>query len=263
MAGFFIGIGAVLAGWVGGSLSWGLSSFANLDQTANDSDIGRIGVHISYLANFGSFFLGGFGLPIGLFAVILTGADLFTGNCMVSVAALAEGKIGIINYLKLNILSWFTNFVGSLLVVALVEGGGRLDGNTAAREFFVGAAQAKSLDENTTFGALMSQAILANFLVCLAVMEAASTHSFVGKALAAWMPVAMFAALGFEHSVANMTLIPLGMLHTSEVTVGNFLFHNLLSVTIGNWVGGGFILAGVGAITQGRTGTWLQKWLPY
>jgi formate/nitrite transporter FocA (FNT family) len=82
------------------------------------------------------------------------------------------------------------------------------------------------------------KAMLCNWLVCLAVVLAMTTTSTIGKIACAWMPVFIFFAQGFEHSVVNMFIIPTGMMMGAKVTVANWWLWNQIPVTLGNVVGG-------------------------
>jgi formate transporter len=88
------------------------------------------------------------------------------------------------------------------------------------------------------------KAVLCNWMVCLAVVLAMTTSSTIGKIAAAWMPIFIFFAQGFEHSVVNMFIIPTGMMLGAKVTVGDWIIWNQIPVTIGNLVGG-FVFTGL------------------
>ncbi len=134
-----------------------------------------------------------------------------------------------------------TNLVGALGAVALFYLAGALDlnggevGKTAA-----GIARAKlELDFSTAF----FRGVLCNTLVCLAVWLCIAARRVTGKILAIVFPISAFVALGFEHSVANMYLIPIGMLAQGGVVDVGALFANLVPVTLGNIVGGSGLVA--------------------
>lgn len=152
-------------------------------------------------------------------------------------------------------MSWFTNLFGSLLLVALARGANFIGGTQA--DAFQGLANGKTAVRD--FGQLTAASILANFLVCMAVAQAQASGSFVSKVFATLLPVSAFVALGLEHSVANMAIIPMGMLFTNDVTVGDFLFQNLWLVTIGNFIGGGIMLGGVLSLAYGTPGQKLAE----
>lgn len=173
---------------------------------------------------------GAFGLPFGLMMTLVTGGELFTGNTALVGASFMEGKTTKGELAKSWIGSYTGNLVGSLLFVLLVFQGGTLAGPAAAA-----TATAKC---SLTFGTAFARGIMCNWLVCMAVYMASGCSSMAGKMTAIWFPISAFIALGLEHSVANMFLIPIGMLRGAEVTVADFLLKNLLPVTLGNIIGG-------------------------
>jgi formate/nitrite transporter FocA (FNT family) len=98
------------------------------------------------------------------------------------------------------------------------------------------------------------KAILCNWLVCLGVVLAMTTSSTIGKICAAWLPITVFFAQGFEHTVVNMFVIPTGMLLGAKVSVADWWLWNQIPVTLGNFVGG-FIFTGFALYTTHRSGT--------
>jgi formate/nitrite transporter FocA (FNT family) len=87
------------------------------------------------------------------------------------------------------------------------------------------------------------KAMLCNWMVCLAIVLAMTTNSVIGKIACAWMPIFVFFAQGFEHSVVNMFIIPTGMMMGAKVTVADWWLWNQIPVTLGNLVGG-FLFTG-------------------
>lgn len=184
--------------------------------------------------------LGGIAFSLGLVLVIIGGAELFTGNSLI-VMAWVDGAVTTKALLRNWGLVYAGNLVGSLFAVALVFLAGTLDvADGAARQTAAAIAIAKvGLDPATAF----FRGILCNLLVCLAVWMCFAAHTVSGKVLAIVFPVSAFVAIGFEHSVANMYLIPIGALYApDEVGIGGFIA-NLVPVTIGNIVGGGLLVA--------------------
>ena len=187
--------------------------------------------------------LGGVAFSLGLILVIVAGAELFTGNNLV-VMAWADRRITTRQLLRNWTLVYIGNFAGSLGLIALAWlaglqdlGGGGL-GATAE-------AVARAKVELSSFQALL-RGILCNVLVCLAIWMCFAAHTVAGKILAIVFPIAAFVALGFEHCVANMFLIPFGMLvgGAGADWVGAWPFlANLLPVTLGNVIGGGVLVA--------------------
>jgi len=193
---------------------------------------------------------------LGLILVVVGGAELFTGNNLI-VMAWASGKVTGRALLRNWGIVYAGNFVGSFGTALLVLwsrqytfGGGTV-GETALKI----AAGKVNLD----FFQAIALGILCNALVCLAVWLTFSARSTVDKIVAIIFPITAFVAAGFEHSIANMYFIPYGILikafdtafaserglDLTNLTWGNFLFNNLLPVTIGNIIGGGLFVAAV------------------
>ncbi len=176
--------------------------------------------------------------PIGLFLIVMFGADLFTGNNALLIPALETRQIGPGCVIRNWILVWIGNFMGALLftyVLAVLSG---LVDTEPYRSAICRIAETKaSLDPFTT----LCRGIGANWCVCLAVWLALGAKTLGGKALACWIPVAAFVALGYEHCIANMFFVPCGMLAGADVSVGAMLM-NLLMATVGNVIGGALMV---------------------
>lgn len=175
--------------------------------------------------------LGAFGLPFGLLMTLISGAELFTGNTALVPLAMFEGKATRGQLLKSWSASYVGNFIGSVLFAALVVAGGTLAASGAPAAV---AAAKTSLPFKTAF----VRGILCNWLVCMAVYMASMARDIAGKMVAIWFPISAFVALGLEHSVANMFIIPMAIFSGAAVTWKTFLLRNLLPVTLGNIVGG-------------------------
>ncbi|MFZ4809523.1 MAG: formate/nitrite transporter family protein [Hyphomicrobiaceae bacterium] len=193
---------------------------------------------------------------LGLILVVLGGAELFTGNTLM-VMALASGTIRLSEMLRAWVIVYAGNFVGALGMAVLVFLAGQYRfGDGAVAKVAVQIAVAKVA---LPFGQALFLGVLCNLLVCLAVWLALGARSTTDKVLAILFPVSAFVVAGFEHSVANMYLIPLGLLIKSldpEVfrsagvgALGDALtwpafLESLVPVTIGNIIGGG-VLVGI------------------
>lgn len=194
-----------------------------------------------------SFLKGAVGLPVGLFMVVVTGAELYTGNVFVMLSGLLNGKVGAGDLAKNWAASWTANLVGSLFLAWLAFAAKTALAGSAATAA-VGIATAKA---TLPFGVAVARGILCNWLVCLGVWGAMSSNSTMGKAIAIWLPISTFITLGFEHSVANMFLIPHGMLYGADISVSQFLLGNILPVTLGNTIGAALFVAGVHHLAYG------------
>lgn len=184
--------------------------------------------------------LGGLAFSLGLVLVIIGGAELFTGNGLI-VMAWASRRIGLRALLRNWGLVYAGNLVGAIGIALLVHAAQVLSlGNGAVGTTAETIMLAKTgLDPLVAF----TRGILCNILVCLAVWMCFATRTAIGKVAVIMPPVAAFVALGFEHSVANMYLIPVGMLHRDGVIDPWALATSLAPVTAGNIVGGGGLVA--------------------
>ena len=178
---------------------------------------------------------------IALTLVIFAGSDLFTGHTMFMSLGVLRRKIGLSDLGSSWATTWVGNLVGAGLLAALfVTGGGGaiLHSNS---QFLMKVAAAKM---NAPAVELVARAILCNWLVCLAIWMSARMSSDAGKCIAIFWCLFAFIGSGFEHSVANMTLLSIALLsnHPENVTwVG--MLHNLVWVSLGNIISGAGIVA--------------------
>ena len=183
--------------------------------------------------------------PVGLILIVLLGLDLVTGAFgllpLPWIENDAEGKSMLANWGWVFLGNLIGSVVyGGLLAIALTNFGATAPAGVAAK--IVAIAEAKTTGyEALGFAGLVTvfvKAILCNWLVCLAIVAAMTTSSTIGKIACAYMPVFIFFAQGFEHSVVNMFLIPTGMILGAKVTVTDWWVWNQVPVTLGNLVGG-------------------------
>ena len=185
--------------------------------------------------------LSGLVFPIGLMLVVVLGADLFTGNNALLMPPLLERRIGLWKVLSNWTVIWLTNFAGCLLVAYFLV---YLTGLTSAGAYASAVESVAMAKVSQPFGVIFLKGIGANWCVCLAVWLALSGRRLGEKLLACEIPVMAFVALGFEHAIANMFFIPLGMMQGAEITVGQMLWANLLPATLGN-IAGGALFVGI------------------
>lgn len=200
--------------------------------------------------------LGGLTFSLGLILTVVAGAELFTGNNLL-VMAWASRRISTLELLQNWLVIYFANFIGALGLVLLVLWSEQWRMNAGA----VGANAVKIAAAKATlpFWEALFKGILCNILVCLAVWLALAGRSVVDKIVAIVFPISAFVAAGFEHSVANMYFIPLGLLVQEHASAPGLpavpwtgLISNLLPVTLGNIFGGGIMVAAVYHLVYGR-----------
>lgn len=198
--------------------------------------------------------VGGVVFSVGLLLVIITGAELFTSSTM-TIIAKAAGRITWGQFGLHWLIVYVFNLVGALLVVAMCFFGDLQDnGKGGWGNVVLDGALSKV---HHTWMQTFVLGIFANLAVCLAVWMAFGGKTLTDKAIAVVGPVALFVATGLEHSIANMFLLPMGVILKNhggatflttidiskygDLTWGNIIWHNLVPVTLGNIVGGGLI----------------------
>lgn len=177
--------------------------------------------------------------PAGLMMVIFCGAELFTGNNLMSLAVMS-GDISLNDMLRNWGLVYLGNFIGSVLLAFLLAKSGLYTDAAAVRAVALASSKA-----SMPFVEALIRGILCNILVVLACWFQAGAKEMAGKILAVWFPITLFVFAGFEHSVANMTYIPLGMFLGADVSVVSFLLGSLLPVTVGNLIGGALFIPAI------------------
>ena len=214
LAGLFVGFGVLAMSTVGGVLT-------------------NVGHPMTKLLN-------AFVFPVALSLVIFAGSELFTGNTFVMTVGVLEKRVSMSDLLGVWILAYIGNLAGSFLCAAAFIGTGLASGDTLS--FILSTAQTKM---TLTIPQLILRGILCNILVCLAVWCSNRMKSESGKLILIFWCIFTFVICGFEHSVANMTMLSLGVLLPHEgmsISVWGFVY-NLLFVSLGNTIGGAVTVA--------------------
>lgn len=190
--------------------------------------------------------VGAFVFPVGFVIIVILGLELVTGSFSLVPLAWLEGKI--LFKSMLNNLFWVFvgNLVGSVLFAILFWAASTETGQITD----LGAIEQSliTISEKKTIGygfhgpaglfAAFVKAILCNWMVCMGVVMSMTSKSTLGKILAAGIPIFIFFALGYEHAVVNMFVIPAGMMFGANVSLTDWWLYNQLIVTAGNIVGG-------------------------
>jgi len=208
--------------------------------------------------------IGGLVFSLGLILVVVAGAELFTGNNLMIMAWVSR-RISSWELLRNYIVVYLTNLVGALglvLIVFLSNHWGMAGGQVGLT-----AVKIAAYKTSLSFPEAFFKGVLCNILVCLAVWLALAGRSVIDKIFAIIFPISAFVAAGFEHSIANMYFIPIGILLRDEYSSAQIPYvagldwlgfvSNLIPVTLGNLVGGSLMVGLVYHIVylRGRTRT--------
>lgn len=213
LAGMFIGISMIFIGTIGAYLH------------AGNSPAYKIVMGVSF--------------PIALSLVMAAGSELFTGTNMVMTIGALEKKTTWMDAVKIWAASYIGNFIGSIITVALYLATGLTNG--VVGKFLIEWAHGKTSPSSLN---IFARGILCNILVCLAVWCYYKMKEESAKLIMVFWCIFAFITTGFEHSVANMTLLPLASIlsHGVEISAGA-IAHNLIFATLGNLVGGALFVA--------------------
>ncbi|WP_423364133.1 formate/nitrite transporter family protein [Mycoplasma sp. P36-A1] len=213
IAGFFIGFGCLLIFSISGQL--GNTIFTKIAMAAS------------------------FGIALSL--VVMAGSELFTGNNFVLGVALLSKKAKVKETIKLWSICYLGNLIGSVLLSILFVGTGlnHIGGNATSDATANALQHAANLKMHGDFFNLFCKGILCNILVCLAVLCSIKLKSESGKLIMIWWCLFAFNVIGFEHCVANMTILTSSLLanHGSTLSIGG-MFYNLFATSFGNLTGG-------------------------
>jgi len=199
--------------------------------------------------------------PVGLIIIVLTGAELFTGDAMLAPVAAFVHKVSWVQVINLWIWVYIGNFIGSIVWAYIMANGPfvsfGMDATTGATTATITAFGTRAIAiavAKTSYVGMMGmwsaflKAVACNWLVNLAILLGICADDLIGKFFGIWFPIMAFVSSGFEHSVANMYFIPAGIMTaalTNTATTVNWVnmwTSNLIIVTIGNIVGGMFFV---------------------
>ena len=217
--------------------------------------------------------------PVNLLLIATTGGQLFTGNSATAAAARYEGLVDNKMVLRNWAVSLAGNVAGCSLMALAAWYAGLLTGGTAALTTKTAVGTLWNLQQHcstldlellltvrdlmvqygtgkigATFGKNFVKAILCNWMVSIAVFLSGASNDLVGKLVGVWFPISTFVAIGLEHSVANLFIMPAAMLLQAPMTWGNIIFRNILPVLLGNAVAGAIVVSASYSYQFGRLG---------
>lgn len=213
LAGLYVGLGIMLIFTIGGLLSSSGSTATKIVMGAS------------------------FGVALSL--VIIAGAELFTGNNFIMTAASLSGEVKWKDTFRVWLVSFTGNLVGSIIAGSMFYAAGLAIGPVGE---FIGKASAAKM--SIPFWPLLIRGILCNILVCLATWSSFRCKNEVAKLIMIFWCLFVFITAGFEHSIANMTLLTIGLLVPGAANVSMVGYvYNIAVVTLGNIIGGAIFLA--------------------
>jgi len=197
--------------------------------------------------------------PVGFAMIVVLGLELVTGSFAMLPAALLAGRVGFFRVSANLIWVFLGNLIGGCLyawMYAAVQTQFHHVPAAGAGALIVAAAQAKTLAYHKLgaagIGLAFLKAVLCNWMVCMGVVMGLTSRSTLGKIAACWLPIFIFFALGYEHSVVNMFVIPAGMWMGAPVSYREWWLWNQIPVTLGN-LAGGFLFVGLPMLWIGST----------
>ncbi|MFC1675374.1 formate/nitrite transporter family protein [Candidatus Omnitrophota bacterium] len=183
-------------------------------------------------------FLAGSVFSVGMMLVLIPGSELFTGNILMTIGFIYR-KYPLAKVMRNWMMVYAGNLLGAVLIAWLVFNSGLLGQAGDLSPIGAVAARIADMKLRLSFTEALTRGILCNMLVCLAVIMCIAARTVTGKIFGIYFPIMAFVAAGFEHSVANMYFLPVGLLVKGELAAGfPSIFRNLIPVTIGNVIGG-------------------------
>jgi formate/nitrite transporter len=189
---------------------------------------------------------GVFGFPFAFMAIVVCGAELFTSQSAYTTAAWLECKIPATKVFKMLFITWCGNFVGCIIVAYLFHAGEIYH----HKDMYIKIVAHEKL--HLSWKVIIIKGIFANWLVGIATWMANSSRDLSGKAIGVWLPISSFAAIGYEHCIANMFVIMMAIFQGMDATFKEVIWNNLIPATIGNYIGGGVFVAALYSFVYGN-----------
>ena len=181
--------------------------------------------------------LAGFAFPIGFVIITLLNVELCTSNLFVMAYSAMRRRITIYDMLKNWIVSYIFNIAGCLFYAGVLCYWSDTLSSTEQKDYAVAQANGRV---NVNWGYNVTRGIMCNWLVGIAFFFATEARDLLSKVVGIWIAIWTFVAMGYQHSVANYMLVPIGMFYGADFGVGKFIWASCIPVTIGNIIGGAF-----------------------
>lgn len=184
--------------------------------------------------------------PVGFVMIVVLQLELVTGNFALVTMSLIDGRCTVGQMLRNFGVVFLANLAGSLFYAVMLwlslTAAGHLPLDAVGKKIIAIAEAKAQYPSAWGLGPMIVRSVLCNWMVCLGVVMGLASTSTTGKIIGAWLPILVFFAHGYEHSVVNMFVIPAGMLLGANVTLGDWWWKNQLVVTLGNFAGGSLFI---------------------
>ncbi|CAF2981262.1 unnamed protein product [Rotaria sp. Silwood2] len=177
--------------------------------------------------------------PVGLILIIMTSAELFTGNTMILMISTLDRKTTLLNLIISWIVSYCGNFAGCLFCSGILVYYAGILSNDPYLSFTVQLAEVKG---NIEWHQIFLRGIAGDWLICLGIWLTISARELHSKIIAIYLPIWLLISVGYEHSIANMFTVQMGMMLGANLSVGKYISCVMIPVTLGNIVGGTFFV---------------------
>ncbi|KAG9591925.1 Formate/nitrite transporter, partial [Aureobasidium melanogenum] len=179
--------------------------------------------------------IAGFTFPLGFVLITLTNMELCTSNMFVMPFTALQRKVSVLDMLKNLVVSYIANLCGCLFVAGFLGWWSDVFDTDTMSSYAVTQAQNRV---NVQWSVNLLRGVGCNFFVAMAFFLSIGAVEFVSKVYTIWIPVWAFVIAGYQHSIANYFLIPIGMFYGTNFGVGKFIYQSIIPVTIGNLIGG-------------------------
>jgi formate/nitrite transporter len=190
-----------------------------------------------------------FTFPIGFVIIILLNVELCTSNMFVMAYSTLRRRTTIMDLVKNWVVSYIMNLAGCLFYAGVLCYWSDTLSSSAQKDYAASGANSRV---NVNWGYNLTRGIMCNWLVAVAFFFATEARDLLSKIVGIWIAIWTFVAMGYQHSIANFLLVPIGMFYGTEFGVGKFIWNSVIPVTLGNIIGGAFFGAFVMWMVYGR-----------
>lgn len=179
--------------------------------------------------------ISGFTFPLGFVLIILTNMELFTSSLLFMTFSVCERKTSILGSLRVLVVGYIFNLAAGLFIAGFFSWWSDTLETDVQEAYAVTQAEKRV---NVQWSVNFLRGIGCNWFVVLAAFLASACNDHVSKIYSIWIPIWAFVMMGYQHCIANYYLVPIGMFYGTNFGVGKFIYQSIITVTIGNIIGG-------------------------